>query len=282
MTAPMPESLPYGMRDLKVTPYADAIGSVLGSTSYDLPHMQTLTFGETEEYEELRGDDKLVATHGKGAQVEWDLEAGGISLKVWSILTGGQIIESGTTPNRKVIMRKRASDARPYFRIDGQVISDAGGDVVARIYRAKCNAKIEGKFGDGTFFVTAVGGVGLPMLDDNNDYLYDIIQHESKVVLATTPEANPIPVPGNIVVGSITATGATVTWDATVPAATEYTLHFSDDDEVTWETPVTSDTNSKALTGLTADHEYTLQVKAKVGGFYGEYSDSVPFTTAAS
>ena len=43
------------------------------------PHMQTLTFGETEEYEELRGDDKLVATHGKGAQVEWDLEAGGIS-----------------------------------------------------------------------------------------------------------------------------------------------------------------------------------------------------------
>ena len=103
--------------------------------------MQTLTFGETEEYEELRGDDKLVATHGKGAQVEWDLEAGGISLKVWSILTGGQIIESGTTPNRKVIMRKRASDARPYFRIDGQVISDAGGDVVARIYRAKCNTQ---------------------------------------------------------------------------------------------------------------------------------------------
>ena len=83
-------------------------------------------------------------------------------------------------------------------------------------------------------------------------------------------------------VGSITATGATVTWDATVPAATEYTLHYSDDDEATWETPITSDTNSKALTGLTADTEYTLQVKAKVGGFYGEYSDSVPFTTAAS
>ena len=37
----------------------NAIGSVLGSTSYDLPHIQTLTFGETEEYEELRGDDKL-------------------------------------------------------------------------------------------------------------------------------------------------------------------------------------------------------------------------------
>ena len=38
-------------------------------------------------------------------------------------------------------MRKRASDARPYFRIDGQVISDAGGDVVARIYRAKCKCQ---------------------------------------------------------------------------------------------------------------------------------------------
>src|SRR6478609_1132658 len=115
MSTPLPEALPYGMRDLKVTPYADAQGSVLGSVSYDLPNMQTLTFNETEEYEELRGDDKLVAVHGNGAQVEWDLEAGGISLPIWAIFTGGQIIESGTTPNRTMTLRKRSTDQRPYF-----------------------------------------------------------------------------------------------------------------------------------------------------------------------
>jgi hypothetical protein len=281
MSTPLPEALPYGMRDLKVTPYADAQGSILGSVSYDLPNMQTLTFNETEEYEELRGDDRLVAVHGNGAQVEWDLEAGGLALPIWAIFTGGQIIESGTTPNRVMILRKRSTDQRPYFRLDGQIISDSGGDVVARIYRAKCNGNIGGDFADGQFFVTAVDGIGLPLPDDDNDLLYDIIYHETKVTLGNTPIANPVPVPTNVTVGSITSTGATVTWTA-VTGATAYHLQTSDDDGVTWE-DVTPDptTNSKALSGLTSDTDYLVRVLAIVGGNSSEYSTPVEFSTTA-
>jgi hypothetical protein len=281
MPVTLADALPYGLRDCKITPYTDASGTTLGSTSYDLARMQTLTFGETEEFEELRGDDKLVTTHGKGAKVEWDLEAGGISLPVWSILSGGNVVESGTTPNRQVVLRKKGSDSRPYFRIDGQIISDSGGDVVARIYRCKCNAKIEGKFGDGTFFVTSVGGIGLPMTDDVNDLLYDIIQNETVSTLTTTPSGNPIAPPSGLVMSSITATGATVTWGA-VTGATSYHLQTSDDNGATWSEvsgDVTAPTVTKALTGLTTGKSYWVHVKA-IGTANSNYSESKYFKTA--
>jgi len=281
MSTPLPEALPYGMRDLKVTPYADAQGSVLGSVSYDLPNMQTLTFNETEEYEELRGDDKLVAVHGNGAQVEWDLEAGGISLPIWAIFTGGQIIESGTTPNRTMTLRKRSTDQRPYFRLDGQIISDSGGDIVARIYRCKCNGNIGGDFADGSFFVTAVDGIGLPMPDDDYDLLYDIIYHETKVTLGTTPLANPVAVPSNIVVSAITSTGATVTWEP-VSGATAYKVRTAPGPAFTVWTVATPDptTPTKTLTGLTTGTAYHVEVAAIVGGVQSDWSSDVNFTTS--
>lgn len=276
-------ALPYGLRDVKITPYIDEGGSVLGDVSYDLPHSQTFGFQETEEFQELRGDDKLVATHGQGAQMDWTLEAGGISLVIWSILTGGQIITSGLTPNRVEIMRKKSSDVRPYFRVEGQVISDSGGDVVGKIYRARCNGSIGGDFADGQFHVTSCSGVGLPLLDDNNDLLYDIIRHETKTTLSTTPDPNPLASPQNPSVGTITAAGATVTWDA-VPEADAYRVQTSSDGGTTW-TNVSGDptTNTKALTGLTASTAYRVRVASiKNSEVLSTYSEVVAFTTLAS
>lgn len=282
MSTPLPEALPYGMRDLKITPYADAQGSILGSVSYDLPNMQTLTFNETEEYEELRGDDRLVAVHGNGAQVEWDLEAGGISLPIWAIFTGGQIIESGVAPNRVMTLRKRSSDARPYFRIDGQIISDSGGSVVARIYRAKCNGNIGGDFADGQFFVTAVDGIGLPLPDDDNDLLYDIIYYEGKVSLGTTPLPNPVPVPGNLHTTTIGDTTATIAWNA-VTGATDYDIQTSDDDGDSWDDVTHNTTATTAnLTGLTDDTDYLVRVRATTAAGTSDWSAPVAFTTAPS
>lgn len=192
MSAPLASTaLPYGIRDCKITPYTDSAGSVLGDTSIDLPNMQTFSFSETEEFQELRGDDRVVTTRGQGAQVEWSLEAGGVNLRVWAILTGGTVSESGTTPNRKVTVRKRSSDNRPFFRLEGQAISDSGGDVHAIVYRCRSNSNIEGSFGDGEFFITSASGVGLPLLDENFDLLYDFVQNEVKEAIASTPTPNP-------------------------------------------------------------------------------------------
>lgn len=181
MMTDLPTALPYGMRDCKLFPYTDALGTTLGDSGFDLPNMQTFSFADTEEYTELRGDDELVATHGNGAQVKWSLEAGGMDLAIWAAITGGQIIEAGTTPNRTVTLRKASDDARPYFFIIGKIISDSCGDVHAKVYRCKCNGDISGQFADGQFFVTSADGVGLPV--PGSRLLYDIIQNETAVDL---------------------------------------------------------------------------------------------------
>ena len=53
--------LPYGLRDVKLTPIDDA--GVLG-TPVDLPAARTFSFSEAEEFEELRGDDQVVEEPG--------------------------------------------------------------------------------------------------------------------------------------------------------------------------------------------------------------------------
>lgn len=267
---PLPDALPYGVRDLKVTPYLDAVGSQLATTSIDLPNMQTLTFRETEEFQDLRGDDRIIATRGRGAQVEWDLEAGGISAQVWAVFTGSELLETGTTPNIKVLLRKKGSDSRPYFRIEGQSISDSGGDVRVVIYRARCNGNIEGEFKDGEFFITKGSGLGLPLLDDQNDLLYDIVQNETKTSISLTPEPNPLPTPQNIEVGAVAATTVALSWDE-VTDADEYAVERAVSPYTTWVAvlaaaggePVTAST---VITGLTTATAYKFRVAAVFPG----------------
>lgn len=171
-------ALPYGIRDIKISPI-DAAGAV--GTAVDLPNGRTLAFSEAEDFEELRGDDTVVAIRGKGPQVEWELEGGGISLAAYKVLAGGTTTSSGTTPAAKNTYRKLGTDVRPYFQIEGQAISDSGGDMHCIIYRARCNDAIEGTFEDGGFFLTSASGVGLPRPADS--YLYDLIHNETAVAI---------------------------------------------------------------------------------------------------
>lgn len=283
MTAPVADALPYGIRDGKLTPYNDAQGTVLDNESIDLPNMQTLSFSETEEFSELRGDDRLVTTRGQGAQVDWSLEAGGISIKAWAILTGGSVIETGLTPNRKIILRKRATDARPFFRIDGRIVSDSGGDIHVRIYRCRCNDTIEGDFTDGEFFVTSASGVGLPLLDDANDLLYDIIRHETSTVLTLTPEGNPVPAPMNLSAGTKSGTSPNITqvltWEA-VTGATGYKTQKSTDGGSTWVATTVQPTGTATTvteTGLSTGAT-KFRVAATVGGVDSDYSLPISVT----
>lgn len=230
MSAPVADALPYGVRDAKLTEYIDAGGQVLGTVSVDLPYMQTLSFSESEEFQELRGDDKLITTRGKGSQVDWDLEAGGMSTPVWAILTGGSVIESGLTPNRVIELRKKATEARPFFRIDGKIISDSGGDILVRIYRCRCNQSVDANFTDGEFMTTAVSGLGLPLLDDTNDLLYSIFRRETSSALTLTPDPNPVQSPLNLTAGTLSGTSPSVsvplTWTP-VAGASGYKIQKS-------------------------------------------------------
>lgn len=173
-------SVPYGLRDIKLTAYTDAVGVTLDATSVDLPIARTLSFTDTESFEELRGDDRVAASHGNGAQVEWELESGGLPFEAFQIMAGGTVTESGVTPSQKKVFSKKVTDQRPYFRIEGQVISDSGGDLHCIIYRAKATGELSGEFSDGAFFLTSASGVGLAVPSGTHiDKLYDFVQNET-------------------------------------------------------------------------------------------------------
>lgn len=172
MTLSSPQ-LPYGLRDVKLYPI-NSDGSL--GTGVDLPAAQTLSFAEAEEFETLRGDDRDVAIHGKGPKVNWDLEAGGISMEAWQILTGGTLTDLGATPTQSKTFTKKVTQSRPYFQVVGQSINDVDGDTHCRIYKCKVTDTLEGEFADGGFFITKCSGEALGDADDN---LYTITWHET-------------------------------------------------------------------------------------------------------
>lgn len=287
MTAPT--ALPYGMRDLKITPYTDAGGSVLGTEVIDLPNMQTFSFSETEEFQELRGDDRVVAIRGSGAVLEWELEAGGYKLRVWEVMTGGTVTQTGIAPNRKWRLDKRSSDARGYFLIEGQIISDSGGDVHAVVYRCRCNESIEGEFSDGEFFITNASGQGLPILDDVNDLLYSIEINETAEAISNTARSLPTlqAPPTSLAVGVETATTVPLTWVAAAGAGAADNYQVSMRTEFGEWTAVdpantTGETSTGAtVTGLTTATNYQFRVRAMTAANGGSnWAGPVDATTA--
>lgn len=272
MTAPVTDGLPYGVRDLKLTQYLDALGMVLGTASVDLPYIQTLNFTEAEEFSELRGDDKLITTRGRGSMVNWDLESGGIPIAAWAVFTGGSVIERGLTPDREIELQKKATQTRPWFRIDGKIISDSGGDVLVRIYRCRANGDITANFTDGEFQTSQVTGVGYPLLDDTNDLLYSIFRRETSMALSLTPEPNPVQSPLNLAAGALTATTAVLTWTPVV-GASGYKIRKSATETGTYvaASVPTSTVANVTETGLVTATTTWFKVAATVGGVDSDY-----------
>lgn len=152
-------ALPFGLRDVKVQLLTDDGTAVVGS-KVDLPYGRTFSFAEAEDFEDLRGDDELIASHGAGPNVEWEIESGGLNFEAVRVMYGGNVTTSGVTPNIQKRWRKLKNDTRPYFTVEGQSISDSGGDVHCKLYRAKSTDNMEGELGDSAFFLTGGSGTG--------------------------------------------------------------------------------------------------------------------------
>lgn len=188
---PLGNSIPYGLRDVKLVKYPTLAATTFGSTLIDLPVARTFSFSDTEDYEELRGDDTLVTSHGQGTVVDWELESGGISFEAYNAISGGIIIESGIAPNQVKRYRKKVTDQRPFFVAMGLAISDSGGDFQSVVWRCRATEDIEGELSDGEFFIPSVSGTGFGCLVNGMvggaeiyDSAYDFVQRETVGVLA--------------------------------------------------------------------------------------------------
>ncbi len=207
-------TIPYGLRDVKLVQYPDLAATSFGATLTDLPISRTFSFNDTEEYTDLRGDDALQTSHGQGAQVEWELESGGISFAAHAIVAGGVVTETGISPNQVKRFRKKSSDQRPFFTAIGQAISDSGGDFKAMVWRCRSTGNVEGELKDGEFLIPSISGIGFPCLvtgnvagAEINGSIYDFVQSETIANIA-------IPVldtPAVPVLYSISDTGGSTT-----------------------------------------------------------------------
>lgn len=162
-------ALPFGLRDVKLR--------VLGAdgtpgSSVDFPNSRTFSFSEAEDYQELRGDDGVVAVHGLGATVDWSLEGGGINFEALKAINGGTITTTGSSPNTVKSYDKLETDQRPYFQVEGQAISDAGGDFHVIIYKCRSTGSVSGELGDGAFWLTGASGRGIGRTADRKIYTF--------------------------------------------------------------------------------------------------------------
>ena len=173
------DALPFGLRDTRITPYSDSAGSTLG-TAVDGKNARTMSFSEAEDYITLRGDDAVKAIRGVGPSVDWEMEHGGISLPAYKAMAGGTLATTGTTPAQITTYTKKYTDVRPYFKAEGQAISDAGGDFHGILYKCRASNRLNGELADSTFWLTGAAGLCLPAtLAGKTDVLYDFILNET-------------------------------------------------------------------------------------------------------
>lgn len=171
-------SLPFGLRDVKIAPLGT---DGTPGTMVDLPNSQTMSFSENEDYQELRGDDKVVAKRGSGPTVDWELDSGGISLEAYVIMNGGTLTVTGVTPAVKKVYKKKSTDARPDFWAEGQAMSESGGDFHMTLERCKADGGIEGELNDGEFWVTQASGTAIGSIVD--DDLYEFTENETAAAI---------------------------------------------------------------------------------------------------
>lgn len=172
--------LPYGLRDVQVATL-DSAG--VKGTLVDLPNSQTLEFTEETASQVLRGDDKVVAQRVTIDNVNWTLESGGISFEAYTVMAGGVISSTGTTPAVKKQWRRMGTDAYPDFFMEGQSMSESGGDNHIVFHRSKAT-QISGTFADQEFWVSHAEGNAIATLTAANvGAVWDMVANETAATI---------------------------------------------------------------------------------------------------
>lgn len=165
---------PFGLQAVKI---------VKGATVSTLPVAQTLKFKERVKSNELPGNDRIAAVNAIVEAVEWELEAGGISLEAYALMTGRTVEVDGVSPAETTTLTGNAGQVYPYFKIYGKVMGVDADDIHVKIFKAKLTEGLEGTFGNGEFFVTSCKGIAV---DDGTNGIWEFVQNETAAELPAT------------------------------------------------------------------------------------------------
>lgn len=163
---------PFGLRDIKIALWSAP------AMAYDVPVAGSLAFTDTPgATAELRGDDALADIHVMEGKPVVELESGGISLRAWSLLSGGTY-STGSGYYRLV---KQGDDQRPYLVLGAQIYdNDNTGDIHVYLPKCRCTSGPKGTFKDGQFFLT---GATIEGVDDRANGMYQVRQNDTAAAL---------------------------------------------------------------------------------------------------
>lgn len=132
-----------------------------GSTYVELPAALKLTFKEKVVTGRGRGGDRLRALATAPDGVEWEMEALGISLEAYALMTGLTVVESGSSPNHTAELSSSDTNRYPYFDIYGKALGVGADDVHYYIMNAKLTDGMDAPLQDAEFTNSTFKGEAL-------------------------------------------------------------------------------------------------------------------------
>jgi hypothetical protein len=170
--------MPFGMNQIKV-----ALGAVGSETTVrELPAGLTLKFKERAVSARGRGGDQLVALAAAPNGVEWEMEALGLSLEAYALMTGGTVVATEeSAPGAADATNVLASNTgrNPYFNIYGKALGVGADDVHYVIINAKVTEGMDAPLADSEFTKSAFKGLALD---------WKIVQYETAAALPADVE----------------------------------------------------------------------------------------------
>jgi hypothetical protein len=144
--------MPFGCNQIKLK---------IGATVVELPSALTLKFKEKFVSGEGRGGDRLVAIASAKDGLEWEMEATGVNLAAYALMTGLTTTPTGTTPNQTLTLASSTTNRYPYFEIYGKALGVGADDVHYKIVNAKLTEGMDAPLADGEFTKSAFKGEAL-------------------------------------------------------------------------------------------------------------------------
>ena len=153
--------MPFGLKEIKLK---------RGTTVVELPAAMTLKFKEKMVTGRGRGGDRLRALASAPDGVEWEMQALGLSLEAYALMSGLTATETGSTPNRSVRLSSSATNRYPYFDIYGKALGVGEDDVHFHVINAKVTDGMDAPLQDADFTKSTFKGEALD---------WEIVQNET-------------------------------------------------------------------------------------------------------
>lgn len=158
--------MPFGMKEIKLQVGSGAL--------VELKSSLMLKFKEKFVSGEGRGGDRLVAIASAKDGVEWEMEATGVTIAAYALMTGLTASAASTTPNQTLTLQSTTTNRYPYFTIYGRALGVGVDDVHYKIINAKLTEGMDAPLADGEFTKSAFKGEALT---------WEITQNETAVVI---------------------------------------------------------------------------------------------------